>query len=607
MSEHESYIRKSMSDSNKANPRQIYESRLAARQTEAAACQRHHVLLGYVRLVLVVAGIAVAWCSFYQHLMSRWWLLAIFAVFVIVARRHSAVLQRKTEAQRAIAFFERGIARIDDRWAELPARAAKVNATESLFADDLDLFRRGGLFELLNTARTSAGDDALASWLLEPAERDMILARQEAVAELRGKTELREYLAGCGGADFEDLDVAGLAQWASSTEPTIPALWRGVSPLLVALTAAAAVWFLATNRGWLLFLAVLVDATITFALLKRTEKLFVSAERASDSLKLASVLIARWEQEKFSSPLLDELQQAFHRNDSASRALARLALLTRMMEHRANLVVRILNAPLLYSVQLAGAAQAWRHRYGASLERWLISLSELEALQSLATYSFEHPSDPFPELAHGEPCFEAKGLGHPLIPEARSVRNDVSLGGETRLLLVSGSNMSGKSTLLRAVGINAVLAMAGAPVRAASLRLTPLHVGASIQVNDSLQEGRSRFYSEILRLRAICAVAEERPPVLFLLDELLDGTNSSDRLTGAAGIAHALMVAGAIGLISTHDLALTAIGDGAQTLRNVHFEERIESGEMHFDFKLRDGVVTTRNGVALMRMVGLKV
>ena len=157
------------------------------------------------------------------------------------------------------------------------------------------------------------------------------------------------------------------------------------------------------------------------------------------------------------------------------------------------------------------------------------------------------------------------------------------------------------------MGINAVLAMAGAPVRAMSVRITPLRVGASIQVNDSLQEGRSRFYSEILRLRAICALAEERPPVLFLLDELLDGTNSSDRLTGAAGIAHALMMSGAIGLISTHDLALTAIGDGSHALRNMHFEERIENGEMRFDYKLRDGVVTTSNGVALMRMIGLKV
>ena len=597
-----------MSDSNKEGAREIYQERMSEREAEAAACQRQHVLLGYARLALVIAGIAVAWYSFYQHQVSRWWLLAIFAVFAVAARRHSAVLQRKAEAQRAIAFFDRGIARIDDRWTELPARAVKINSAGSLFGEDLDLFRHGGLFELLNTARTSAGDDTLASRLLEPTMRSVILARQAAIAELRGMTELREQLASCGVADFEDMDVTALGQWASSAEPTIPAALRWISPLLVAFTIAAAVRYLATNHGWLLLLMVLIDATITFIMLKRTQTLFVSAERASDSLKLASVLIERLEQQKLSAPLLQDLQQRLHvKEQIASHALARLSLLTRMMEHRGNLIVRIFDAPLLYSVQLAGVTQRWTQTYGASLGIWLETLGELEELQSLATYSFEHPNDPFPELADGEPRFEATALGHPLIPEARSVRNDVSLGGETRLLLVSGSNMSGKSTLLRAVGINTVLAMAGAPVRATSLRITPLRVGASIQVNDSLQEGRSRFYSEILRLRAICTLAEEQPPALFLLDELLDGTNSRDRLTGAAGIAHALMTAGAIGLISTHDLALTAIGDSTHLLRNVHFEERIENGEMHFDFKLRDGVVTTRNGVALMRMVGLKV
>jgi DNA mismatch repair ATPase MutS len=353
---------------------------------------------------------------------------------------------------------------------------------------------------------------------------------------------------------------------------------------------------------------VIIDATITHLLLRKAQSLFLGTERASGSLKLASVLIGLWEQQEFSSPLLHELRHTFQlKNGGASKALARLAQLANLMEQRGNLMVRILDAPLLYSVQLACAAQAWKSRYGSSMEHWLRTLGDLEALESLATYSFEHPNDPFPALADGEACFEATALGHPLIPEAKCVRNDVSLGKETDLLLVSGSNMSGKSTLLRAVGINAVLAMAGAPVRAGKLRMTPLHVGASIQVNDSLQEGRSRFYSEILRLRSICALAEVQPPVLFLLDELLDGTNSSDRLTGAEGIAHALLAAGAIGLISTHDLALTSIGDGANALRNVHFEERVENGEMHFDFRLRDGVVTTRNGVALMRMVGLKV
>ncbi|HEX5283967.1 MAG TPA: mismatch repair protein [Bryocella sp.] len=595
-------------DSSQPDPRETYQVQIAARKAEDVVLERRHVVLGYLRLALFVGFIAIAWFAFYRRPLWAWWLLAIAAVFVVVARRHSNVLQRREEAQRAIRFFERGIARIDDAWAHLPAHDPGISTTASLFAEDLDLFRSGGLFTLLNSARTSAGEDMLASWLLEPASHDSILARQAAVAELRNPGELREELASAGRADFEHLDVAGLVAWGAGADPQIPAWLRWLAPALVALTLLATARYLITNHGLLLLAVVIVDATITFALQKRAEALFVSSERASGSLQLASTLIERWEARAFSSPLLRELHQAFCANqESASHALRRLALLSRMMEQRGNLMVRILDAPALYRVQLAGAAQAWRRTHGASLDRWLHALAQLEALQSLATYSFEHPADPFPELLTGEPRFEATELGHPLIPAAKCVPNDVALGGDTRLLLVSGSNMSGKSTLLRAVGINAVLALAGAPVRAKSLRLTPLHIGASIRLNDSLQEGRSRFYSEILRLRTICSLADEQPPVLFLLDELLDGTNSVDRLTGARGIAQALLESGAIGLISTHDLALTQIGDAVGALRNVHFEEWIEAGEMHFDFKLRDGVVTTRNGVALMRMVGLKI
>lgn len=596
-----------MTENNQLNPREFYQGRIATLKAEDASDHRQHLLLGYMRLILVLTGVAVTWFAFYRHTISPWWLLAIITVFVVVARQHAAVLQRRTKAQRAIRFFERGVARIEDRWAELPTRDPGTNVTGSLFAEDLDLFRNGGLFPLLNTARTSVGDDTLASWLLEPAARDTIFARQTAIAELREFADLREDLASCGHAEFERLDMAGLTNWSLATEPKLPEWLRWLALVLAALTLVAAIQYLLTNDGWFLLAIVILDASITFGLQKKTQAFFAGTERASASLRLASTLIERLEQQEFTSPLLRELQQTLHTNhEHASHALAQLALLARMMEHRGNFIVRVFDAPLFYSVQLALAAQRWRRSYGPSLQPWLTTLGEFEALESLATYSFEHPQDPFPEVLENDARFEAVELGHPLLAHAKCVRNNVTLSDDTRLLLISGSNMSGKSTLLRAVGINTVLAMAGAPVRAKSLRLTPLRIGASIRLNDSLQEGRSRFYSEILRLRAICALAEERSPVLFLLDELLDGTNSSDRLTGARGIAQALLASGAIGLISTHDLALTEISAN-HAMRNVHFEERIEGGEMHFDFKLREGVVTTRNGVALMRMVGLKV
>jgi DNA mismatch repair ATPase MutS len=235
-------------------------------------------------------------------------------------------------------------------------------------------------------------------------------------------------------------------------------------------------------------------------------------------------------------------------------------------------------------------------------------IGEIEALLCLSAYSYEHPDDPFPEFVQGAACFDATDLGHPLVPAAKCVRNDVRLSDGKRVFLVSGSNMSGKSTLLRTVGINAVLAMAGAPVRAQSLRLTPLHVGASIRVNDSLQEGSSRFYAEITRLRALFHLAGNGASLLFLMDELLQGTNSNDRRIGAESIVHALLNRGAIGLVSTHDLALAEIGGSLNgQLHNVHFQEDFENGRMHFDYKLREGVVTKSNGLALMRSIGLDV
>jgi DNA mismatch repair ATPase MutS len=262
----------------------------------------------------------------------------------------------------------------------------------------------------------------------------------------------------------------------------------------------------------------------------------------------------------------------------------------------------------MYSLQVGLLAERWRRAHGAEVRSWLEAIGEIEALLSLAAYSFEHPSDPFPEFVSGPACLEGEELGHPLLPAASCVRNDVSLRGPRRVLLVSGSNMSGKSTLLRAVGLNVVLAMAGAPVRVRHLRLTPLRPGASIRINDSLQEGSSRFYAEITRLRRLFDLSAGEPPLLFLLDELLQGTNSNDRRVGAEGVVRALVARGAIGLLSTHDLALTEIGGALDGhLQNVHFQDEFANGKIIFDYRLRDGVVTKSNGLELMRSIGLDV
>jgi len=278
------------------------------------------------------------------------------------------------------------------------------------------------------------------------------------------------------------------------------------------------------------------------------------------------------------------------------------------LDARRNELFGALAARVLWGTQLAFAIERWRTMYGPALARWLAAVGEIEALCALAGYAYEHPEDPFPEIVEAGPCFEAEGLGHPLIGAQRCVRNDVRLGADCRVFVVSGSNMSGKSTLLRSVGTAAVLAQAGAPVRARRLRLSPLHVGASIRIVDSLQAGTSHFYAEITRLRQLMDLTGRQPPLLFLLDEILHGTNSHDRGIGAEAVIRGFVARGAIGLVTTHDLALARVAEQlAPRAANVHFEDHLENGQMTFDYRMRPGVVQKSNAVALMRAVGLEV
>jgi DNA mismatch repair ATPase MutS len=341
-------------------------------------------------------------------------------------------------------------------------------------------------------------------------------------------------------------------------------------------------------------------------------------ENAFEDLRLLAGLLARIECEAFVAEPLVTLQRALTSHDlTAARAISRLATIVQWMESRRNPLLALLQVPLLYPVHVALAAQRWRVAHGPAVAAWLDAIGRVEALNSLATYSYEHPADPLPQFVEGPASLVAKSLGHPLISADRCVRNDVSVAGAVRVLLVSGSNMSGKSTLLRSVGTNVVLAMAGAPVRAISMQLTPLQVGASIRINDSLHEGASRFYAEIQRLRQLNDAMNATlsagglggaPALLFLLDELLQGTNSTDRRIGAQGVVRAFLDGGSIGLISTHDLALTDLGGGDNDrLVNVHFQDELKDGRLHFDFKLRPGLVTRSNGIELMRSIGLKV
>jgi hypothetical protein len=600
--------------SSAPSPSEEYKKRQQAREMQVAHFEKLHLRFGNLRLLVVIGTLITAWFSVYRDAFSPWWLLLALFLFLAIAILHAKLLRKRACAERAVNFYRNGLARIEDRWidSDKPGTgqtSSRIDVHSSLYAADLDLFGQASLFELLSLARSRMGEDTLATWLLSPSPVAEITQRHAAIAELRSHLDLREDIAILG----EDLKVGihpeALMQWASAPNQLTHPWLRWLSLLLVIAAVAAAIIWAELGTKTPFFAILIVETIITASLHKRTATVLNSTEHALEDLQLLSSLLARLEREQFQAPRLQTLKTELSSHHlPGSQAIARLRTIVEYIRSLENPIMRGLNIPLMYAVQVAYAAEAWRSAHGAAVRSWLAATGEIEALLSLSGYSYEHPADPFPEFVEGPPCFNAEQLGHPLIPAAKCVRNNISICGETRVFLISGSNMSGKSTLMRAVGINTVLAMAGAPVRANHLQLTPLQIGASILINDSLQEGSSRFYAEITRLRHICDLAENHPPVLFLLDELLQGTNSKDRLIGAEGVVRALLASGAIGLISTHDLALTNIGEQKDSrLHNVHLQDEIEGGKMKFDFKLQDGVVTKSNGIELMRLIGLKV
>jgi hypothetical protein len=592
-------------------PSSEYAQRLDARRAWAAREQRVHIHIGNARLAVFVAAAWIGWEAFGKGSLSAWWLAAPAAAFLGLVVFHERVLRSRQLAERAVRYYERGIARLEDRWPGTGEPGERFRDSKHPYAEDLDLFGKGSLFELLSTARTQAGEDMLASWLLTPADPETVRARQAAATELRPKLDLREELALLG----EDVRAGGnsgaLIAWAEAPAVMKPGRSRIAAALLsLAMMCCGLFYMWKSTPGSRVALILMLAINTAFGLRFRPRMLRVAggANDAARDLSLLAKVFARVEREQFASPRLAQLREALECVPAASERIGNLNRLMELLDSRENWLMRIVGPPLLYGTQVAFALEAWRADSGPHVRAWIAAVAEFETLSALAGYAYEHPQDPFPEVCGPEACFETEGLGHPLLPDARCVRNDLKLGGDLRLLVVSGSNMSGKSTLLRSVGVGAVMAMAGAPVRARRLRIGPLSVGASIRTSDSLQDGTSRFYAEIMRLRQLVDLAAGERPLLFLIDELLTGTNSHDRQIGAEAVVRGLVNRGAIGLVTTHDLALTQIATAMETRgANVHFEDHLEDGRITFDYMMRPGVVKKSNALELMRSVGLDI
>jgi len=545
--------------------------------------------------------------------------VAFVALVVVHARVHD-------EHERALAarrFHERGLARLAHAWDQLPKASARFRAPDHPFAGDLDIFGQASLMQLVSAAETALGEERLARLLSQAGVEswpEEIVARQRAARDLAGRTAFREALATAGGVVGEEKpDATSLLAWAEKDERPaagLVALAWVLPALAVGFLVVAPFVHLRSGAVTLGVLAEVVLGILASAPLGRA--LSAVSARESSATRWREMLAAI-EREPFEAPLLVGLSNRLTSGGRrASEEIAALARIVGFVDARRNEVFRFVIGPFLFwDVHSARALARWRARAGRHAREWLEVLAEVEALASLGAFAFENAEFAWPELAP-EPLFEARALAHPMLPAATRVGNDVALPSAGRALVVTGSNMSGKSTLLRALGVNAVLAFAGAPVCARSLRIGPARVVTSMRIEDSLEQGVSHFYAELRRLKRVLdlAAAEDgtsaraapRAAVLFLLDEILHGTNSRERVIGACAIVRELLERGALGAVSTHDLGITALErELGGRVENVHFEEQVAGETMTFDFILRPGIVQSSNALRLMRAVGIDV
>jgi hypothetical protein len=593
-------------------PQAPYAARLAELGIALSDIEARSSRISSLRGLTFVAALGLGALRTFRPMPFVVTLLAVVAAiaFVALVITHAALVTRGAEIEQRVKILRRGEQRIARDFSGFPDKGERFLVPGHAYARDLDIFGSASLFQLVCAAETGPGEEIVARWLSAPAGADEVRARQAAVKELAAEPRFREDLATAGAdSGTRGHGAEPFMAWAEATKtPSQGLLWlgRGLVPITM---AALIVPHLVGLEGWLTSawaFPLAAQLAVLLVLRPKLEPLLKPASSSEAPFGRWSALFRLVEGTSFQAPRLAELKAKV---TGASRELAKLQTILGYAEVRASGIAAVLaNVFLLWDVFCAAALLNWRARSGRSVRGWIEAVAEIDALAGLATFSAEHPAYAFPEVSRGELSFVAEGLGHPLLPTARRKDNDVAIDRPGTALMVTGSNMSGKSTLLRAIGVNAVLAFAGAPVCARRLSLAECAVHTSMRIDDSLEQGVSHFYAELARLKAVVDAVNAGERVLFLLDEVLHGTNSRERNIGAKAVVVHLLEKGAIGAVSSHDLGLASLEEEtAGRVRNVHFQELVQGSTMTFDYELKPGVVTSSNALRLMKLIGIGV
>ena len=612
-----------------------YQQRAAEHTARRDREVRQSITISRARLsVFLIAAAGLIWIVARTAGLA-WFVVdvALFVAFGILVAWHARVEDRVAwhDALRIVAL--RGVARLRRSWEDLPPGdpPSSIDLTHHPYAIDLDLFGRASLFQWLGPAATARGSFRLATWLLHPADPDSVRARQAAVIELGALDEWREQLSALGelarGARQQEIDT--FLAWAEAPDATVDfkvPFIRGFHVTIFS-TAIYAVAAALTLAIWILFAMFLLDVTdaalwliplvagiiLSFANAKWIYSAFDRAGAGVHALTRYATLFEHATAPRFTAPLLQDVQRRLSVDGrTATLCMRRLNRILGFAELRTG--AAILHFPIqaftLWDFHVFFALERWRRAAGMHVRDWFEALAEIDCLSAMATAKRDNPSWAMPDV-RDEAIIRAEALGHPLIADDRRVANGVTVGPPGTLLLVTGSNMSGKSTLLRSVGLNVVLAQAGSCVCASRLWLPACDLQTSIRVQDSLELGLSYFMAALARLKGVVDAAEQKRGdrvLLYLLDEILQGTNSAERSIAVRAVTRHLLDAGAIGVMTTHDLNIASEEPLKSSAVLVHFTETVdEGGNMAFDYRLREGLATSRNALRLMQTIGISL
>lgn len=594
-----------------------YKSKVQDFQTRIAALRTRKYWALVITLKSVLLSVALLLIALHGSGLVIAALAIPFAGWILAMRSFLRSRAKALELARRSNFYERGIDRMEGNWRGKGSTGLEFARESHLYQADLEILGGGSLFELLGTTRSEVGAERLAAFLLDPTSAAEARARQAAVRELREKTALREEVALLGKYQFQNCTGKHLSDWLSLDAISVPR----VVPLFLLFSGAVSLVLGACGYAkvfsWMQILPLLgpwlaAQAGIGLWLMRRVREHLKALLVLSGDVLVLRRGVELIVHQQFHATKLQSLVERLRAGSSAAR-IRRLERLLMAVERREDLILYGFSLWLAAGTQLVLATERWRAAHQKQFENWVDAWADFEALSALGCYAHEHAEDEFPELMDGEARFDARDLQHPLLARECCVGNDVALDHETAFCVISGSNMAGKSTFLRTMGLNAVLAAAGGPVRAVGARMSVFNICASISIADSLAEGKSKFLAEVERLRAAISateggLAEDRRPVLFLIDEILSGTNSRDRRVAAEAVIAALVAGGAVGALSTHDLALTEIaGNSDLHGLNVHMQSEDPDEPLAFDYRLKPGILRQTNALAIVKMLGIEV